>query len=259
MTVRFPGMDPYLEGYLWPDVHSALANKIRQLLGPRIQPRYVARLEVTFLEDETPELEVGVMYPDVEVVEANRPLPVPYEGIVVAEAATMTAAPVMLALPKLRLTSVEIRDAAHNSLVTAIEILSPVNKREPGATYYQQKCTRLRLAGVHILEIDLLRRGKRRWHSARLPSSAYLVTLARGYAHSVAAWPVQLPDPLPTVPVPLRAPDDDVPLDLNAALHAIYEEAYYQLSIDYTQLPPPPPLTEEETAWMRSIVGKSPS
>ena len=32
MPSPFPGMDPYLEGYLWPDVHHALASKIRQQL-----------------------------------------------------------------------------------------------------------------------------------------------------------------------------------------------------------------------------------
>ncbi|HEY9820633.1 MAG TPA: DUF4058 family protein [Candidatus Sericytochromatia bacterium] len=29
MPSSFPGMDPYLEGYLWPDVHNALTSKIR--------------------------------------------------------------------------------------------------------------------------------------------------------------------------------------------------------------------------------------
>lgn len=46
MPSPFPGMDPYLEGYLWTDVHNALASKIRQLLVPLLRPRYTARLEV---------------------------------------------------------------------------------------------------------------------------------------------------------------------------------------------------------------------
>ncbi len=46
MPSPFPGMDPYLEGYLWADVHNALASKIRQLLVPLLRPRYTARLEV---------------------------------------------------------------------------------------------------------------------------------------------------------------------------------------------------------------------
>lgn len=51
MPSPFPGMDPYLEGYLWPDVHAALAHKIRQQLAPQIQPNYMARLSISVIED----------------------------------------------------------------------------------------------------------------------------------------------------------------------------------------------------------------
>ena len=44
-------MDPYREGHLWPDVHSALASEIRRRLVPVLRPRYVARLEVTVVEE----------------------------------------------------------------------------------------------------------------------------------------------------------------------------------------------------------------
>ena len=52
MPSPFPGMDPYLEGYLWPDVHQALAAKIRQQLAPRLRPRYVTRLGLAVLREE---------------------------------------------------------------------------------------------------------------------------------------------------------------------------------------------------------------
>ena len=71
MPSPFPGMDPYLEGYLWPDVHSALAYKIRQQLAPQIQPKYVARLEISVIEDYSPEAEIGIMYPDVKVIKVS--------------------------------------------------------------------------------------------------------------------------------------------------------------------------------------------
>src|SRR5215470_2530945 len=64
----FPGMDPYLEGYLWPDVHQALAAKIRQQLAPR----YVTRLGLAVLSDEPDEAEVKIMYPDIEVLRGRR-------------------------------------------------------------------------------------------------------------------------------------------------------------------------------------------
>ena len=59
---------PYLEEYLWPDVHNALASKIRQQLTPKLRPRYTARLEVYVVEDSLPESESCILYPDVEVM-----------------------------------------------------------------------------------------------------------------------------------------------------------------------------------------------
>ncbi|MCU0569120.1 MAG: DUF4058 family protein [Oculatellaceae cyanobacterium Prado106] len=48
---QFPGMNPYLEGYLVQDLHSALANRIRALLTPLLRPRYAARLEISVIQD----------------------------------------------------------------------------------------------------------------------------------------------------------------------------------------------------------------
>ncbi|MEL7495301.1 MAG: DUF4058 family protein [Cyanobacteria bacterium J06554_11] len=45
MPSPFPGMNPHLKGYLWPDVHSALASKTRQFL--MLRPKYAARLDVS--------------------------------------------------------------------------------------------------------------------------------------------------------------------------------------------------------------------
>ena len=53
MPSPFPGMDPFLEGYLWPDVHHSLATQIRDQLSPLIRPHYVARIEVQVVRDET--------------------------------------------------------------------------------------------------------------------------------------------------------------------------------------------------------------
>lgn len=63
MPSPFPGMDPYLEGYLWPDVHSALASKIRQQLTPLLRPKYIARLEVYLVDDPFPEGDMGIKNP----------------------------------------------------------------------------------------------------------------------------------------------------------------------------------------------------
>ncbi|MEK7784964.1 MAG: DUF4058 family protein, partial [Chloroflexota bacterium] len=66
-------------------------------------------------------------------------------------------------------------------------------------------------------------------------------------------WPIQLADRLPAIPVPLLAPDPDVPLELAPALTTIYDEAAYDLSVDYGKPPPPPPLSPDELEWMKTL------
>lgn len=259
MPSPFPGMDPYLEGYLWPDVHHRLATQISDQLTPYLRPRYVARIEVQVVTDESPEGEIGITYPDVEIVRAHaRPVvpafPSAGGGVLVAEAPSITPASLTLRNVEVRVATVEIRDTAQNQLITSIEILSPINKRELGLAKYREKRRHLQAAGVHLLEIDLLRRGQRVLSHSRIPSSHYFITLTRASADITEIWALTFQDPLPVVPTPLRAPDADVALDLSRALNTIYERAAYDLSINYNEPPPPPALLPEEEAWVRQQV-----
>jgi hypothetical protein len=54
MPSPFPGMDPWLERPdLWPDVHNSLIAAIRDVLAPRLRPRYVVTLEErVFVEEQ---------------------------------------------------------------------------------------------------------------------------------------------------------------------------------------------------------------
>lgn len=140
-------MDPYLEGYLWPDVHQRLASVICELLGPQISPAYVARMNLYTVADTSPEEDVGIMYPDVEALRRKVEEPA-------REYATGSPplTPATLSLPathtiEVRIPVVEILDRKDNRLVTAIEILSPVNKRQPGLQPYIEKRKRLYQAG----------------------------------------------------------------------------------------------------------------
>lgn len=133
----------------------------------------------------------------------------------------------------MQVSEVEIRDVTKNILVTSIEILSPANKREPGISSYLAKRDELRLAGVHVLEVDLLRRGARPWPGIQFPETPYLVVLTRAKHVQAEVWPIGLRNRLPVLPVPLRDPDPDVPLDLQAGLNTVYDEARYELTINY--------------------------
>jgi hypothetical protein len=253
MKSPFLGMNPWLEGYLWPDVHSDLASAIRSLLAPMIAPKYVARLAIAAYMDNDPESEIGITYPDVEVLRQGNILKEP----VVAYGNRSTTVPTIVAPFKLpidvKVISVEVRDVEHNKLVTAIEILSPLNKRKPNLIDYREKINELHKSGVHVLEIDLLRRGTRPFPHNK-SNKHYQMMLLRAKKNKAAVWAVGIQDELPVLPVPLLAPDPDVALDLGQALDIIFERSLYHLSIDYKKEAAPPTFSEEELAWIQTII-----
>lgn len=255
MASPFPGMDPYLEGYLWADVHQALAAQLRKQLVPLVRPRYAVRLAVSMLNDQVPAHELGIMYPDVEIVYPQAAS----ERVIRETAATLSIAPapmsIALTLPvQVRLVNVEIHDVASNKLVTSIEILSPSNKRQPGLSAYLAKRDELRAAGVHLLEIDLVRRGTRPWPADAVPETAYMAALIRAGRIRAEVWPIGLRERLPTLPAPLLHPDADAPLDLQAALAVIYDEADYALTLSYDEPAPEPALPADAAAWAQGQV-----
>ena len=255
MKSPFPGMDPFLEGYLWPDVHAGLAFVIKELLAPQIQPKYVARTETYTVQDTSAEEELGIMYPDVDILKIENIAKEPN----VAYSSGSGFTPVDLSIPAIppipvKVPVTEIRDREDNRLITAIEILSPVNKRNPGFLPYQKKRQKLFEAGVHLLEIDLLRRGKRPFSHPNLPLTHYVMGLTRANSRKTDVWTVDLKDALPILPVPLTPSDPDARLELGQVLNMLYERSLYNLSIDYKKEPPPPAFSEEERAWAQELL-----
>lgn len=63
-------------------------------------------------------------------------------------------------------------------------------------------------------------------------------------------------DSLPIISVPLRSPDPDVPLELRQVMADIYDEAAYDLSIDYSQPRPPPAVSEPDALWLQTLLNQ---
>ncbi|NEP38883.1 MAG: DUF4058 family protein [Okeania sp. SIO2G4] len=103
--------------------------------------------------------------------------------------------------------------------------------------------------GTHIIT------STRPFAHPQMPDVAYGVALTRSHAKFIDIWPLTLQDLLPTIPIPLRSPDSDVVLNLSAAFNEIYDEAAYDLSINYTEAPPPPILSEVEKQWVENLFG----
>lgn len=256
MPSPFPGMDPYLEGELWQEFHETLAGQIRAQLLKVLPPQYVALLAKRYVLHRPavglmslPE-DHRVIYPDVHVAQTPRigEAAVAYEVQAVTQPAARLASLISEEVPVM---SVEVRDVANRRLVTVIEILSPVNKMGDGAMEYVEKRTALMETSVHLLEIDLLRRGGRVIFETDPPPADYYVYLSRFTERPYTdVWPVGLRDRLPVLPVPLLPPDEDVRLDLQQAVNACYDLVHYERLLDYTAPPPPPPLSESDAVWM---------
>lgn len=248
MPSPFPGMDPYLEGSLGMSVHTDLAVAIAHQLNRQLLPRYIALTARRYVLSAPDEAEVGIgaIYPDVGVLE-----PEPADD---GQRGTATIVPPLRMTTLMRVPvphiSVEIRDVAKRALVTVIEILSPTNKRGEGIVEYRDRRESILRSTAHLIEIDLLRKGRRVRMRGKLPSVSYFVFVCRRERRlSTDVWPIALNRSLPVIPVPLRTGDDDAALDLQQALTSVYDEGGLRYMIDYTQ-PPEVSLTKKQSAWV---------
>jgi hypothetical protein len=244
-------MNPYLEQPgMWPDVHNRLIVAICDQIQAHIAPNYRAVITPYVVFESIEIAPVRAAIPDVGVLERDVSQTGATTGVV-SEAAPLTL-PAVMEVPT-EYTRIEIRTVRDHVLVTAIELLSPANKRPgaDGADAYEKKRQEIFRSTAHLLEIDLLRNGKRPPVARPLPEAPYFLFLSRVQRRPyIEIWPLLLREPIKPVPIPLRHPDPAVPLDLGAAIHETYQRARYDLDIDYRADPPPPALSPDDAAWL---------
>jgi Protein of unknown function (DUF4058) len=256
MPSPFPGMDPYLEGPAWDSFHAQFIDELGRQLVPKLRPKYLARVERRFVPAVAEELEVTTtdVRPDVAV--ALRSEQASHREASLATGAATLAPPLLLdtLIPqRVPQRSLVIRDVAERRLVT-IELLSPSNKLSPGRARYLRRRAKFLASSAHLLEIDLLRRGRRVPMKDKLPDAAYFALVSRAEDRpATGVWPIGLRDRLPMIPVPLLAGDADVHLDLQAALDSTYDAWDYVAELDYTRTPSVP-LPPEDTAWAKQVL-----
>jgi hypothetical protein len=189
---------------------------VRDAIAPQLPRDLVARMQEGILvEDDDRGF---IRKSDVRVVE--RPWTGSGSGPAVASVAI--DAPIYVEaiddLPMQR--SVIIADVSGHTIVTAIEILSPYNKR-PGMGLKQYLAKREQFLGssISLVEIDLVRAGDRttmlgRLSVAKQHRTLYQVSLFRSGDPGMYLPPITLRDRLPTIAVPLRAIDTPVSVAL---------------------------------------------
>jgi hypothetical protein len=249
-------MDPYLEQH-WGDVHHSFITYARDQLQPRLPKDLRARVEERVFVDSSWGRE-RVLVPDLRVLERRRKPPDVY-----AQTGTLTAAkPLILQIDE-EVTQgyIEIRDASSgHRVVTVIEVLSLANKMPgDGQRKYLQKQKELRQSEVSLVAIDLLRSGERLLPIPvdLLPDeyrTPYQVWVRRGWQPTrIEIYRVPLQERLPTIRIPLRQTDHDVPLDLQAILDQCYVNGDYEPDLDYNANPIPE-LGRAEARWAYNLL-----
>jgi hypothetical protein len=219
MPSPFPGMNPYIErASVWHDFHESFLPQVREALTAQVVPRYFVRIDEHMYIHAVPS---GLPEFDTEA-----------------------------------LSYLEIRDRENNELITVVELLSPTNKYAgPDREQYLAKARRLQQSWVHFVEIDLLRGGPRMpWLD--MPECDYCAVVSRFETRPRAGiWPLHLRDRLPVLPIPLRHGDADAQVDLQQALHHVYDAAGYAYHI-YSG-PPEPALSPANATWAAPIVASA--
>lgn len=260
MPSPFPGMDPYIESCgLWEDFHNHLIEQMALQLASASPDRYVVRTgERSYpVLVESEGKKDRPFLPDVSITTPrSRKKGARTAGTALEEPAVTGQPHILRAFieEEHRETFVEIYEIdPAMRLVTAIEVLSPSNKRPgtPGWDLYQRKRQGLLLGEANLVEIDLLRGGQRMPMLDPWPDSPYVLLAARaGNPQLCRVWEGYCRSPLPAVSVPLAKPDPDLSLGLQPLIDTIYRCFRYEQSIDYSKALTPP-LGPEEAAWWR--------
>lgn len=249
MHSPFPGMDPYLESrQFWRSFHHHLAEKIAIALNRTISPKYYADVEVHFQMEELTISAQRSIYPDVGVLkkEPSAVLELPAQKV----ATPLVREVIVESLPKSR--TVEIRLANSKELVTSIEILSPANKRGNGLVKYREKRREILSSNINLVEIDLLRAGKRPGVELFDLDIEYILLVNAATGTNIRAskiWPVALNESLPTLPIPLLPEDAAAFVVMGDLLQMINADFLYSTRIDYDEPVPSPRLRPEMGKW----------
>jgi Protein of unknown function (DUF4058) len=258
MPSPFPGMDPYLEHPdFWQETHHWLIIAIADSIMPQIRPKYEIGIKQHIYKNDINNYNhnsISLNIPNVAIERQSNTIDVSTRSVAIG----MFTIPTIVKVPtteKIKQTYLEVREMATKQVVTAIEILSPVNKRsgEGRITYLKKRQTILGSL-TNLVEIDLLRK----WESMpilnnSIESDYRILVSPRNRRPFAELYAFNLRDSFPIFPLPLREEDVEPIVNLPGLFADIYDRAGYDYRIDYDQ-EPVPSLSEEDRVWASELL-----
>ncbi|MBD2771264.1 DUF4058 family protein [Iningainema sp. BLCCT55] len=157
MPNPWTGMNPYLEqSDYWSDFHNHLIAALALDLVPKLLQKYRVVTD-KWVYKVSSDLASAIGIPDLTVQQRRT-----CEPVTTTVTTSDLQLPIKVGIPLLegvRQSYIEVKDAATKEVVTAIEILSPANKRGYGRQKYESKRQQVLDSLTHLVEIDLLRDG----------------------------------------------------------------------------------------------------
>ncbi|MBI1830731.1 MAG: DUF4058 family protein [Planctomycetes bacterium] len=274
MSSPFPGMDPWLESpYIWGDFHQAFAGAMRGYLRKVLPKPFYARTdsrpEIGIVTDEGEiSRHIG---PDVAVARHPRRTG-GVAAVKAVRAISENSIEIIVSNEPGEHVYVEVRDSSRqHQLVTLIEIVSPSNKRKgKDRRSYLKKQREVLGSPANLIEIDLLRSGKRLFASAEIEAMLatiakrvdYVCSISRGWKRdelgsAFEVFPISVDEVLPCIPLPLTRDRPEIPLDLQQLMDEAYDTGpYTEGAVDYDQ-PADPPLPPELRKWAEERLRKA--
>ena len=265
-TNPFPGMNPYLENPgLWPGVHNRIIVQLSTFLSRRLRPEYSVSIQERVYISAEPARDGSdggggnglgsVRIPDAVVLSLGAEpgadelrFPAPDPG---PDAIAVQLPPTEL----LKERYIEVRRVDNRRVIAVIALLSPTNKDGDGRREYLAKRAAVLYSPTHLVEIDLLRAGRRMPVVGAVPDTDYriLVANARRPAPVADLYPFGIRQPIPDLVMPLAKDAEGIAVNLNAVVGAVYADGGFDLDIDYQQ-DPEPPLSDADRLWLNQLL-----
>src|SRR5665213_532368 len=228
------GIDPYIEATgLWPDFHLRFLNYWCEALAQVLPRQYDVRMDERVNVVELSANTLKRIEPDLAITRAEAKRAATATTGVIATLEPVTVP--LLIQEERREVYIEVIRRPHRTLVAVLELLSPSNKTDPDSVAYLAKRDALLHQPVHLVELDLLKGGRRLPLGADYPAGDFFALVSRSDRRpncQVYAWPA--PDPLPTIPIPLHGSDSDYAVNLESVFQTAFAKGRYADSEDYT-------------------------
>lgn len=253
MPNPFPGINPYLEQpEYWSDFHNQFITALARKLIPQLLPKYRVVTDKWFYK-VTDSTKIVIGRPDVTVQKSR--------DILTQTSTTVTASKpsvqqIKVAVPlreEIQQSYIEVKDVATQEVVTAIEVLSPANRKGEGRQKYEAKRQQILESKTHFIEIDLLRDGEPLPVLETNHQSHYRLLVTRSNTRPIAdLYLFNLGDRIPSFQLPLLSEDTEPIVELQVLLNELYDQLGYDYFINYQNKPPLPWIEDDVVFWTRN-------